>query len=78
MALWPSFIAEAQDADRSKLKEVIVNMDNLGEAREAFQGVDVVFCTLGTTRKAAGSAEAFVKVSALTRPPFRMLPEYSA
>lgn len=38
-------------------------MDNLEkEGAAAFDGADSVFCTLGTTRGAAGSAEAFKKV----------------
>lgn len=51
------------DWSPSKLRQVVVNMDALeSEAAEAMAGVDTVFCALGTTRGAAGSAEAFAKV----------------
>ncbi|KAL4424870.1 hypothetical protein ABPG77_002093 [Micractinium sp. CCAP 211/92] len=47
----------------AKLKQVVVDMDRLEEqAGGAFAGADSVFCCLGTTRAAAGSAEAFKKV----------------
>jgi hypothetical protein len=40
-------------------------MDNLAsEGQGAFEKADVVFCTLGTTRRKAGSAKEFVRVSA--------------
>ena len=51
---------------RSKLKEVVVS--DLGaileqeEEKAKFAGFDAGFCCLGTTRKDAGSAEAFRKV----------------
>jgi oxidoreductase len=46
-----------------KLQQHVVNMDNLAtEAGEAFRGAHTVFCTLGTTRKVAGSADNFRKV----------------
>ena len=44
-----------------KLKEYIVDFDNLESIREAFK-VNDVFCCLGTTLKTAGSKEAFRKV----------------
>lgn len=46
-----------------KLTQKIVDMDKLEtEASEAIKGADTVFCALGTTRRAAGSAEAFKRV----------------
>lgn len=44
-----------------KLKEVIVNFDELGKYSNDIKA-DAVFCCLGTTIKAAGSQEAFKKV----------------
>ncbi|MFA0962744.1 oxidoreductase [Roseivirga sp. BDSF3-8] len=44
-----------------KLKEVIVDFDNLEQAGDDLKA-DHVFCCLGTTRKKAGSKEAFHKV----------------
>lgn len=46
----------------AKLTQVVIDMDTLATHHEAFAGVDAVFCALGTTRKAAGSAAAFKKV----------------
>jgi oxidoreductase len=49
-------------ADDGKLVTRVVDFDNLkGTAAGVFNGVDVVFCTLGTTRKIAGK-EGFIKV----------------
>lgn len=46
-----------------KMEALVVNMDKLEEeAAGAFEGADSVFCALGTTRDAAGSADAFRKV----------------
>ena len=46
-----------------KLQQKVINMDNMEqEAAEAVRGADSVFCALGTTRKAAGSAEEFRRV----------------
>uniref|UniRef100_A0A7S0WUK6 NAD(P)-binding domain-containing protein n=1 Tax=Chlamydomonas leiostraca TaxID=1034604 RepID=A0A7S0WUK6_9CHLO len=51
------------DQHKAQLQQVKVNMDALEtEAAGAFAGADAVFCCLGTTRAAAGSAEAFLKV----------------
>ncbi|MEP3431195.1 MAG: NAD-dependent epimerase/dehydratase family protein [Roseibium sp.] len=44
-----------------KIKNHIVNYDELGQF-DISQPIDDVFCTLGTTLKAAGSIEAFKKV----------------
>ena len=42
--------------------QVVVNMDALAaESAAAFASADVAFCTLGTKRRIAGSAEAYVK-----------------
>eukprot|EP01133_Synstelium_polycarpum_P001466 gene1466-1703_t len=44
----------------AKLEQVIIeDMEKLEERKEVFANHDVAFCTLGTTRKQAGSAEAF-------------------
>lgn len=49
--------------DPTKLHQRVIDLDNLAsEASAAFEGADTVFCALGTTRPAAGSAEAFQKV----------------
>ena len=38
-----------------------VDFDNLDDHKEAFQGADVAFCCLGTTRAKSGK-EGFIKV----------------
>lgn len=49
-----------------KLTQTVVNMDALaGEGAAAFAGADVAFCTLGTKRRIAGSAEAYIKAGSL-------------
>lgn len=48
--------------DATKLQQVVLDMDTLADRTDAFAGADACFCTLGTTRAAAGSAEAFIKV----------------
>eukprot|EP00730_Choanoeca_flexa_P008784 TRINITY_DN12535_c1_g1_i6.p2 TRINITY_DN12535_c1_g1~~TRINITY_DN12535_c1_g1_i6.p2 ORF type:complete len:208 (+),score=38.98 TRINITY_DN12535_c1_g1_i6:1416-2039(+) len=45
-----------------RLVQQTVDMDNLEAHQDAFATADVHFCALGTTRKDAGSAEAFRKV----------------
>jgi uncharacterized protein YbjT (DUF2867 family) len=45
----------------TKLDEHLVQFDNLAEHSALFE-VDSLFCCLGTTRKAAGSRDAFEKV----------------
>lgn len=45
-----------------KLKQFVVNFDNLAAHQTAFEGVTHAFCCLGTTMKNAGSKEAFYKV----------------
>lgn len=44
-----------------KLKQLLVNFDQLNDYKEQIKA-DIVFCCLGTTIKAAGSQEAFRKV----------------
>jgi oxidoreductase len=52
----------ASDGDGAKLEHRVVDFDNLKSTADGvFNGVDVVFCTLGTTRKVAGKA-GFIKV----------------
>ncbi|CAO3647490.1 unnamed protein product [Cunninghamella blakesleeana] len=47
---------------QEKLVQKTVDFDNLDGNREAFRGVNDVFCCLGTTRADAGSAENFIKI----------------
>lgn len=55
-----------QGLQLAKLRQRIINMDNLAaEGQGAFEKADVVFCTLGTTRGKAGSAQEFVRVDFL-------------
>lgn len=44
-----------------KLEQYVVNFDSLTDYNSLING-DVVFCCMGTTIKAAGSKEAFIKV----------------
>ena len=45
-----------------KLTQTVVDMDALAsEGAAAFAGADVAFCTLGTKRRIAGSADAYIK-----------------
>jgi len=54
---------EFKDEPRiEELEQRVVDFDNLEKHKEAFSGFDVVFCCLGTTRKDAGSAEAFRRI----------------
>ncbi len=58
-----SLMGGTEEATLSCGMQVVINMDKLKEEAQAdFQGADVVFCTLGTTRGDAGSAEQFLKV----------------
>ena len=51
------------DQQDGKLEQTVIGMDKLStEAAPAFKGADACFCTLGTTRGDAGTAEAFIKV----------------
>ncbi|MCB1176488.1 MAG: oxidoreductase [Leptospiraceae bacterium] len=49
------------DIGHSRIKNYTINFDAMGNYKDAFN-VDVVFCTLGTTIKKAGSQEEFRKV----------------
>lgn len=51
-----------QEAALQKIKQSVVDFDKLEDYKQAFEGYDKGFCTLGTTRSKAGSAEAFRKV----------------
>ncbi|HJQ41244.1 MAG TPA: NAD(P)H-binding protein [Thermoanaerobaculia bacterium] len=43
----------------AKLHEYLFDLAKLEQHADAFEGVDTIFCALGTTMKAAGSKEAF-------------------
>ncbi|KAG0168238.1 Oxidoreductase htatip2 [Apophysomyces sp. BC1015] len=47
---------------QDKLVQKVVDFENLNAHREAFRGVNDVFCCLGTTRADAGSAENFKRI----------------
>jgi len=49
------------DEKYKKIVQKIVNFDDLSAHKEVFEGIDVAFCCLGTTRRIAG-ADGFVKV----------------
>ena len=55
---------EFNDIQKGKLKECVINMEMIGDEKytDEFKGYECVFCCLGTTRDAAGSAEGFRKV----------------
>jgi len=53
---------KADFGEHSKLEQIVVDMNNLDAHKEAFANHDTAFSCLGTTRKDAGSAEAFKKV----------------
>lgn len=45
-----------QEYDQAKLKQQVVNMDNMPvEAASAFENAHTVFCALGTIRKVASN-----------------------
>ncbi|UQZ37531.1 nucleoside-diphosphate sugar epimerase [Paenibacillus sp. PK3_47] len=46
----------------SRLKQILVDWDKLGQYKEHFTGANAVFCCLGTTIKKAGSREQFERV----------------
>jgi oxidoreductase len=48
----------------AKLEHQVVDYDALERSADKWQGADVVFNCLGTTRKRAGGAEEFIKVEA--------------
>ncbi|MBT2289612.1 oxidoreductase [Paenibacillus albidus] len=45
-----------------KLKQTVVDWEQIGQYKEQFQGVQAVFCCLGTTIKKAGSQKEFERV----------------
>ncbi|KAL7750843.1 hypothetical protein RI367_003800 [Sorochytrium milnesiophthora] len=47
---------------KEKLVQHVVDFDRLEESKSAFKDHNVAFCSFGTTRKDAGSAEAFKKI----------------
>ncbi|KAH7345314.1 hypothetical protein B0J17DRAFT_36086 [Rhizoctonia solani] len=54
--------SELQGVDTSKLQRKVVDFEKLDEKEWKEGHWDVVYITLGTTRKQAGSAEAFEKI----------------
>jgi len=48
--------------NKEKLEQHVIDMNKLSESKDVFANHDVAFCCLGTTRKDAGSAEAFRKI----------------
>ena len=54
-----------EEARAPKHHPVRVDYEDLSASASAFNDVDVAFCALGTTRKDAGSAEAFRRVEFL-------------
>ena len=56
----PSYGIDVAEAERTgRLVQHTVNMDALSASAPVFAGAQFAFCTLGTTRKDAGSAAAF-------------------
>ncbi|KAI8334474.1 hypothetical protein BD560DRAFT_414558 [Blakeslea trispora] len=47
---------------QDKLEQKVVDFEHLEKDRAVFKGVSDVYCCLGTTRAAAGSADNFVKI----------------
>ncbi|XP_067936050.1 oxidoreductase HTATIP2-like [Watersipora subatra] len=50
---------EYDDAELQKFEQRVIDYEKLKDLAGEFSGFDVGFCCLGTTRKEAGSAEAF-------------------
>ncbi|AIQ72242.1 MULTISPECIES: oxidoreductase [Paenibacillus] len=48
--------------EHPKLKQIVVDWENLAEYSDSFEGVHSIFCCLGTTIKKAGSQEKFERV----------------
>lgn len=48
--------------NKNKLIVKVVDFDHLENSKEVFDGKDIGFSCLGTTRRDAGSAEAFIKI----------------
>lgn len=55
-------VREPLEVTHAKLKQVVVNWDELEKYESAFHQTDDLFCCLGTTIKKAGSEVAFCKV----------------
>ncbi len=52
------FVRQKSESQHSKLIQIVTNLDNPAEISEEIKGDDL-YCCLGTTRKKAGSKEAF-------------------
>ncbi|WP_454192673.1 oxidoreductase [Paenibacillus sp. Marseille-Q7038] len=57
-----TLVREPREFTHPKLKQVVVNWDELEKYESAFHQADDLFCCLGTTIKKAGSQAAFRKV----------------
>ncbi|KAG8833880.1 Protein fmp52, mitochondrial [Serendipita sp. 399] len=55
-------LPEEEGIDKTKLVQKVVDMERLENEQDLKQDWDVVFIVLGTSRAAAGSAEAFEKI----------------
>ncbi|MCP9769009.1 NAD-dependent epimerase/dehydratase family protein [Lacihabitans sp. LS3-19] len=55
-----ALVRKKTDKNFSKAKEVVFDFENPTDS--VFEGIDIIFCCLGTTIKKAGSKEAFRKV----------------
>lgn len=55
-------VRHALDLDHPKLKQIIINWDQLEQYEDLFNGGSAVFCCLGTTIKKAGSQSNFERV----------------
>ncbi|KAJ3369901.1 Oxidoreductase htatip2 [Allomyces arbusculus] len=51
-----------QGPNKEKLLQQVVDFENLEASRSVFKGHQVAFCSLGTTRADAGSAEKFIRI----------------
>ncbi|RUS18114.1 hypothetical protein BC937DRAFT_89138 [Endogone sp. FLAS-F59071] len=58
----PVEFPEGSKVPTENLVQIIVDFENLEAHRKAFRGHDIVFGTLGITRRLAGSPENFVKI----------------
>nr|CAG8577615.1 5375_t:CDS:2 [Entrophospora candida] len=53
---------EYDGPNKESLIQKVVDFEKLNQHADDFKGHDVIFCTLGTTKAAAGSAENFIKI----------------
>ncbi|KAF6019456.1 HTATIP2 [Bugula neritina] len=53
---------EYEDQELQKFEQRIVDFQKLSDFKDSFKDFDVGFCCLGTTKKDAGSAEAFRRI----------------